>query len=176
MPDAMEILRDNLTRLMAARDWSQRAMAKKSGVSQSMIGYVLRYRDPQDKRPGVEKIELLAKTFGLQAWQMLCPAGAQPEPEPVDMELLGAAIRTAAETFRTRGALPDDARLASAAAYLYRRVREGTSLKRAATSVADQLEHMGMNLAGLQDGPSKGERPRGSSGKGAAGKRKTRTR
>jgi transcriptional regulator with XRE-family HTH domain len=174
MPDAMETLRDNVTRLMKARDWSQHTMARKSGVSQSAVGYVMRYRDPQDKRPGLENIEMMAKAFGLQAWQMLCPIEEQPEAEPVDRELLTAAIRTAAETFRMRGTLPDDARLAAAAAFLYRRVHEGTSLKRAAKTVAEQLTRTGMNLAGNSDGPKKGERPRGFAGKGTTGRRKAR--
>lgn len=168
-------LRDNVARLMNQRGWTQQTLARKSQVSQSRISYLLSYRDKQDRHPSTDTVQGIATAFGLPAWQLLCAAEERPEPELLDTELLGAAIRTAAQTFRARGALPDDASLATAAAYLYRRVQEGASLKRAAASVAEQLEQMGMNLAGVKDGPSNGERPRGSSGKGAAGKRKART-
>lgn len=166
MSDAMTILRDNLARLMAARDWSQHALAAKSGVSQSAIGYVLRYRDHQDKRPGVEQIEKLAKPFGLQAWQLLCPLNAQPVPEPLDAELLREAIREAADAYRSRGMLVDDEHLAAAAAFLYRRVRDGMSLRSAKDVVKQELLRFGPNLATDPDGEKLGNESRGSTKKG----------
>lgn len=167
MGDAMEILRDNLARLMTARGWSQHVLAAKSGVSQSAIGYVLRYRDRGDKRPGIEKIEMLAKPFGLEAWQLLCPVGALPAPEALDIELLRMSISGAADAFRSRGMLVDDERLAGAAAFLYRRVRDGTSLRSATDVVKDELAKYGANLASESDGSSGGKDSREPVGKGA---------
>jgi len=147
MPDAMEILRDNVARLMTARDWSQHTLAAKSGVSQSAIGYVLRYRDQQDKRPGIEKIEQIARAFGLQAWQIMCPTNAQPEPEALDVELLRASIAGAIDAYRSKNMLIDDQRLAAAAAFLYRRVHEGVSMRAATNVVQQELSRFGANLA-----------------------------
>lgn len=163
----MKNLRDNLARLMAARGWSQHALAAKSGVSQSAIGYMLRYRDPQDKRPGIEKIEKLGKPFGLEAWQLLCPLDAQPAPEPLDFELLREAIREAADAYRSRGMLLDDEQLAAATAFLYRRVQEGTSLRSAKKVVKEELSRFGANLADHPNGSNGGKESRGPTEKGA---------
>lgn len=167
MPDAMEILRDNVARLMDVREWSQRALAAKSGVSQSAVGYVLRYRDQHDKRPGIETIEQIAHAFGLQAWQLMCPADAQPEPISLDVELLRESIAAAIQSYRSKDMLIDDQRLAAAAAFLYRRVHEGTSMRSATDVVKQELSRFGATLASDQNVSVLGKEAREPTAKGA---------
>lgn len=163
---ATEILRDNIRRLMDARGWSEPALSKKSGVSQSRINYLLNYRDTNDRHPSTLTVEQIATAFGLQAWQLMCPVEAQPVPEPLDAELLRDSIREAADAYRSRGMLIDDERLAGAAAFLYRRVRDGLSLRSATDVVKQELLRFGPNLAIDPDGEKLGKEPRGPAEKG----------
>ncbi|HET6631553.1 MAG TPA: helix-turn-helix transcriptional regulator [Rhodanobacteraceae bacterium] len=71
--DATLAIRDNVRRLMNDRGMSQRALAKAAGVSQSSVGYLLRYRDINDRHPTTSTIEAIAGAFGVQTWQLLIP-------------------------------------------------------------------------------------------------------
>jgi len=58
-------LAENTKALMEHRGWSQRELAKRSKVSQSGIGYVLRYEDASDRHAGLDTVERLAAAFGM---------------------------------------------------------------------------------------------------------------
>lgn len=165
--NATAVLAKNVERLMEARGWTIVETASRSGVSKSAVGNIRNYRDRSDKHPTTETVEMLATAFGLQAWQLMCPPGSQPEPEPLDLELLRSAIAAAANAYRARGMLVDDEHLAGAAAYLYRRVRGGSSLRSATDVVRDELSKFGANLATDSDGPNGGNPAREPTGKGA---------
>lgn len=66
-------IRDNVQRLMQDRGMSQRELAKLAGISQSAVGYLLRYKDVNDRHPTTSTIEAIAGVFGLQAWQLMIP-------------------------------------------------------------------------------------------------------
>lgn len=57
----------NLTWLMAKRQWSQRDLAARSGVSQRQISNILNGIGA----PSIETTEALAVAFGLHNWQLL---------------------------------------------------------------------------------------------------------
>lgn len=149
--NATSVLSENLDRLMAARGWGLIETARRSGVSKSAISNIRNYRDPDDKHPTTATVEALAAAFGLQAWQIMCPVNAQPAPEPLDVDLLRTAIRGAVDAYRSRGVLVDDERLAAAAAFLYRRVRDGISLRSATTIVKEELSRVGVKPLGMLD-------------------------
>lgn len=164
--NATNVLAQNLDRLMESRGWGLVETATRSGVSKSAISNIRNYRDRGDKHPTTETVEALAKAFGLQAWQLMCPVAAQPVPEPLDVDLLRAAISGAANAFRSRGMLVDDERLAGAAAFLYRRVRDGTSLRSATDVVKEELSRFGANLAAGSNGSNGGKETREPTAKG----------
>ncbi|MDN5924169.1 MAG: helix-turn-helix domain-containing protein [Xanthomonadales bacterium] len=67
-------IRDNVQQLMQCHGgMSQRELAKKAGLSQSAVGYLLRYRDVNDRHPTTSTIESVAQVFGLEAWQLMVP-------------------------------------------------------------------------------------------------------
>lgn len=66
-------LANNVRRLMDDKEWSQRALAKRAGVSQRAVGYILNYRDVNDRHATLETIEAIASAFGVAAWQLLVP-------------------------------------------------------------------------------------------------------
>lgn len=71
MKDLREILSNNLKILMAlsADCKSQSALAKRSQVAQTTIGNYINQNYPG--YPNLEKVEMLAKSFGLEAWNLL---------------------------------------------------------------------------------------------------------
>lgn len=73
MNDIREILAANLRQLMEMSEdcKSQYALAKKSKVAQTTIGNYLNKN--YVGYPNLEKIEMLAHCFGLEAWNMLHP-------------------------------------------------------------------------------------------------------
>lgn len=72
MPSKTAIaLATNTKRLMDERGWSQRDLAKRSGVSQSGIGFVLRYKDASDRHAALDTVEALARAFGVDPSALL---------------------------------------------------------------------------------------------------------
>lgn len=71
---ARETLARNLRKVMdgSADLRSQAALAKKSGVGQTTIGYMLK-ADSRVGAPRVDNVEKVANAFGLEAWQLLHP-------------------------------------------------------------------------------------------------------
>ena len=71
MKDLREILSNNLKILMAlsADCKSQSALAKRSQVAQTTIGNYINQNYPG--YPNLEKVEMLAKAFGLEAWNLI---------------------------------------------------------------------------------------------------------
>lgn len=64
-----DTLSHNLRELMKAYKFSKQDLAKKSGISDRMIAYVL----AKEKTPTVDLADALAKPFGLTGWQLLIP-------------------------------------------------------------------------------------------------------
>jgi transcriptional regulator with XRE-family HTH domain len=64
---------ENVRRLMKDEGWSQTELAKRAGISQRAVSYLLNYRDAQDRHPTTETIEGIAGAFGLQVWQLMIP-------------------------------------------------------------------------------------------------------
>jgi len=90
---ALSILSANLKALKEAGavSLSQKAIAKKAGVDQTTVSRTL----TATNAPGVDKLDGLAKAFGVQAWQLLVadfdpakpPVLAAPSPDPRADEL-----------------------------------------------------------------------------------------
>lgn len=64
-------LAENTKTQMESRRWPQRELAKRSGVSQSGVGYVLRYQDASDRHAGLDTVEQLASAFGMSSLAIL---------------------------------------------------------------------------------------------------------
>ena len=73
--DIKNTLAINLQHLMeeSADLKSQNALAKRSKVAQTTIGNYLRH-DSYNGYPSMDKVEKLAKAFGLDAWVLLHPS------------------------------------------------------------------------------------------------------
>lgn len=80
MDDLKEILANNLAKLMdlSADVKSQNALARRSKVAQTTIG---NYLNPASYKgyPQLGKVEMLAKAFGLEAWNLLHPTMGDKE-------------------------------------------------------------------------------------------------
>jgi transcriptional regulator with XRE-family HTH domain len=72
MSRSEKILSDTLARLMkASRDLrSQGAVAKAANIDQRTVGRIVN----QEHSPSLDKLDALAKAFGLEAWEMIAPA------------------------------------------------------------------------------------------------------
>jgi transcriptional regulator with XRE-family HTH domain len=70
-----ETVRLNLRRLMDQRGWNQVELARRSGVSQTMIGKVLR----GESVPTVDTVEALANAFKLEALEFMREPGTAPD-------------------------------------------------------------------------------------------------
>lgn len=93
--NATRALAQNVRRLMEAEDprLSQSALAKRAGVSQRAIGYLVNYQDAHDRHPGTDTAEAVARAFGLPLWQLLIPG------IPVDV-LLSHQLTKLVENYR----------------------------------------------------------------------------
>lgn len=148
-------LRDNVRRLMDQHGWSQRKLAEASGLSQAGIGYLLRYKDGQDRHPTTETIDGLAKAFELDAWQLFVPnlpmtglslrhaANAKPPAPSMDSKLMAKCVVTAMEVFRAARRVPSDQQLAAATSFVYTHVTSGKRIKDAEKAVKDMLTRAG---------------------------------
>ncbi len=58
---------------MDYRGMSQRELAKEAGISQSAVGFLLRYSDMNDRHPTTSTVEAIAKAFSIRAWQLMIP-------------------------------------------------------------------------------------------------------
>lgn len=63
------ILARNLAFLMKDRGWNQKETARRAGVDQKVISYILNER----KSPGVDTVESIAAAFGLNLWHLIMP-------------------------------------------------------------------------------------------------------
>lgn len=68
-PKTDEVLARNLRALMTKGGLVESALAQKSNVSQKAINNVLNCRTTAK----IETVELLAKAFGMEGWQLLLP-------------------------------------------------------------------------------------------------------
>lgn len=148
--EATLTLAANVRRLMDAEHLSQQALAKRAGVSQRGVSYVLNYRDEHDRHPSTETVEALARAFGLQAWQLMAPnlgqelhAARGALADHLDVALLSRAVETALGSFRAARRLPSEAQVAAAAAFIYTHVVAGRSLQSVAKTVLAQLRKAG---------------------------------
>lgn len=66
-------LADNVHRLMADAGLSQEGLAKRAGISQRAVGYLVNYRDAQDRHPTTQTIAAIAQAFDLEVWQLMMP-------------------------------------------------------------------------------------------------------
>ena len=58
---------------MARHQLSQHALGKRAGISQTSVGYVVNYRDENDRHAGVDTIEAIAVALGVEPAQLLDP-------------------------------------------------------------------------------------------------------
>ena len=68
-PDPRDTLSTNLKALTSLRGYDQVQLAKRSGVNQKTISNILNTRNA----PNLDKLELIAKAFGLNAWHLIIP-------------------------------------------------------------------------------------------------------
>lgn len=73
MHSTKAVLARNVRALMADRQWSERDLAQKSGVSQKAINNLLNQR----AAPSSDTIDRIARAFNMQTWQLTLPV----EPE-----------------------------------------------------------------------------------------------
>lgn len=68
-PSTTDTLITNLRALMEATGIKKPELAKKSGVSERMIAYLM----AKERTPTVDVAEALGKVFGLTGWQLILP-------------------------------------------------------------------------------------------------------
>jgi transcriptional regulator with XRE-family HTH domain len=85
MDDIREILATNLKTLMTMSEncKSQNSLAKRSGVAQTTIGNYL--NKTYVGYPNLEKVEMLARSFGLEAWHLLHPTMGNKQLSEVEI-------------------------------------------------------------------------------------------
>ena len=66
-------LADNVRRLVADSGVSQDELAKRAGISQRAVGYLVNYRDEHDRHPTTQTVEALARAFDVEVWQLMMP-------------------------------------------------------------------------------------------------------
>jgi len=66
-------LAENVRRLMAHFGWTQRDVATRAGISQRAVGYLINYKDGQDRHPTTQTVQAIAAAFGVEAWQLILP-------------------------------------------------------------------------------------------------------
>lgn len=68
-PDSTKIVSNNIRDLLEARKWSNRDLARRSRVSDRMIGKILN----EESAPTTETVDKIASAFGVPGWQLLTP-------------------------------------------------------------------------------------------------------
>lgn len=69
----MLALADNVRRLKQHRGWGLVELARRAGVSKSALGYLINYKDRNDRHPTMETVEGVARAFDLELWQLMVP-------------------------------------------------------------------------------------------------------
>jgi len=148
-------LAENVKALMQrAGNISQVELARRSGVSKSALGYLLNYRDAQDRHATTQTVEAVAKAFGLEPWQLLAPnlgEAVAVQAPAIDAALLAKSLTTAMDAFRAQKRMPADQHLAAAAAYVYTYVSTGKRMKEAEKAVQKLLEKAGDSAPSFAD-------------------------
>jgi len=75
---AKTVLAENLDLLMKNKGWSNRTLASKCDISDRMIGMILK----ESSSVTIEKLNIVAKPFGLEGWQLLIPGLKLDQIEP----------------------------------------------------------------------------------------------
>ena len=81
-----------LTELMRQRGWSQRELAKRSGIGQTQISKLL----SGTSSPSLDTAEAIAQAFDLETWHMLIRATGLP---PNDLARLRRVIAAFLENY-----------------------------------------------------------------------------
>ncbi len=90
--DSIDTVINNLRSLMRETGLNKPKLAKKSGVSERMIAYIL----SKERMPTIEVLEGLAKAFGLKgSWQLTIPG---IRIDPADSGKIDALIKHYAES------------------------------------------------------------------------------
>jgi transcriptional regulator with XRE-family HTH domain len=155
---ATHTLVKNVRSLMESEGLSQQRLAKRSGVSQAAIGYLLRYKDEQDRHPTTQTVEALARAFGLQAWQLMMPSSistgpsrqvaeagahyAQKDPSAMNELLFVKAVGGAVDILHSRRILASPGAVAQLALALYKNADAGKGRRSAATIADDVLRQI----------------------------------
>lgn len=165
--EATLVLAENVRRLMAHRGMTLMGLAKLSKVSKSNLGYLVNYRDANDRHPTTKTIEGIAKAIGIPAWQLMVPGLDASRLQSRDLQvavrrfaesgelqlsetssdinctLLAKSIETAMAAFRSRQLMPSEAHVAQLAAAIYQHGMGSKKFKVSATEVDTLLERMG---------------------------------
>lgn len=80
--EATLALADNVRRIMVHKEWTLVDLARLTGVSKSALGYLVTYRDGNDRHPTTKTIEGIAAAVGIPLWQLMMPG--------LPVELLGS--------------------------------------------------------------------------------------
>jgi transcriptional regulator with XRE-family HTH domain len=87
---ATQVVARNLAILMKRHNLKQLELAKSSGVSQRHISSILH----EETECGIEKVNKLARVFGLKGWQLQVP---DPPEELLDSDIIGTVVKALAE-------------------------------------------------------------------------------
>jgi transcriptional regulator with XRE-family HTH domain len=71
--EATLALADNVRRIMEYKAWTLVDLARVTGVSKSALGYLVTYRDGNDRHPTTKTIEGIAASVGIPVWQLMMP-------------------------------------------------------------------------------------------------------
>jgi hypothetical protein len=67
------ILVRNVQRLMRCHDLTLVQLSEKSGVSKSLLGYLVNYRGREDRHPSTKTVGAIASAFALTPWELMHP-------------------------------------------------------------------------------------------------------
>lgn len=94
-----DVLAENLAHFMTKRAMSREVLAKKSGVSLSVIGYYLGTKDRQSSKSGKEpgatlaRVGRLAGAMGIHTWQLLTPNASLTDAQAIGQRILSLRIK-----------------------------------------------------------------------------------
>ena len=110
-------LAENTKAQMESRGWSQRELAKRSGMSQSGIGNVLNYQDAGDRHACLDTVEQLASAFGMSSLAILqrptaatCNSCVADERDACDADIREGFSKRLADALAESALAPDDPR------------------------------------------------------------------
>lgn len=85
MSDSATVFRDNVIRLLDERGWNRSDLAREAKITTANVSD---YLNPTKSPPKLVVIDRIAEALKVQAWELLCPAGARPSPSLKDALLL----------------------------------------------------------------------------------------